>query len=66
MFSLGSSSSPLLDEEVAVAVVDELLDDDVVAGVDELDGRRTDKNVSSQSESSEGANILEETFFSSK
>jgi len=39
-------------------VVDELLDDDVVAGVDELDGRRTDKNVSSQSESSEGANIL--------
>ena len=43
-------------------MVDELLDDDVVAGVDELDGRRTDKNVSSQSESSEGANILEETF----
>ena len=43
-------------------MVAELLDDDVVAGVDELDGRRTDKNVSSQSESSEGANILEETF----
>ena len=44
-------------------MVDELLDDDVVAGVDELDGRRTDKNVSSQSESSEGANILEERFY---
>ena len=33
------------------------------AGVDELAGRITERNVSSQSESSDGANILETKYY---